>query len=686
MGVVLNMGCKYYRDLGGNMSKTKKRGSIKTELIILFSVLVLALSISLGVIAIKVSSNILINEANSSILSLSQDAAKLEKSRLDIQRRILSTLAMLDSIQSMDWRLQQPILENALEESTFIDIGIMKLDGTINFSDGDSIKLSESDPIRKALDGDGNAINFGVNPNTKELVLMQAVPIEDNSKVVGALVGFRDGNALSNMAADTGFGKEGYGYIINHDGVIIGHPDKEMVMNMVSPIEKAKTDSSFEGIGRAFEHILEKKQGTDIYKTSDGTFYLGYAPIESTDWTFIITANKSEVLSELSTLTSTILIISVIALIISIVITYVIGNYITKPIIKTVEHGMRIADLDLVENIDDKYIKMNNEIGILARALQRIINNIRDIILDINNSSEQMAASSEELTATSQQTAAAAQEVAKTVEEIAQGVSEQAKNTEAGSAKAILLGKTIEKVQEYIDNVNASSDKVTEVVKEGLTEIDSLSKITKESTDAVERIYKVIMQTNESSNKIGEVSTLIESIAQQTNLLSLNAAIEAARAGDAGKGFAVVAEEIRNLAEQSSSSTKIINEIVAELQNNTSNAVENMKRVISISSEQSQSVNNSKDKYELIATSTKNSIADVKQLRESEDEMDEMRKEILEALENLSAIAEENAAASQQASASTEEQTASVEEIAGSSDNLSELATKLHTLVEKFKI
>ncbi|MDF2610737.1 MAG: chemotaxis protein [Lachnospiraceae bacterium] len=673
------------------MGKVMRKGitktrSIRTKLILNFTGLVFVALIALGGISLQRASESLTSEAEKTLSSMSIDAATLTESRMETQTRTLEMLAVSNDIQSMDWQIQQPILQSQLKNTNFIDIAVVMPDGTARYSDGTTSELGDREYIKKAFNGETNISDVLISRVTNEAVLMYATPIERDGSIVGVLIGRREGDALSQITDDVGFGENGYGYIINKNGTVVAHPDREKVINQFSPIEEAKTEKSLTSLASLFEKVLGEKEGVRTYSFDGNDLYAGYAPIKGTEWIFIITADEKEVLAAVTSTANEILIVMVVTLLISIIITYLIGNSIARPIIRIVKQSEKISNLDITEDMPEKFIKKKDELGVLSRALQEIIDSLRKIIGEVNDTSDQVAAASEELTASTQQSATTAQEVSQTVEDIANGAANQAKDIEDGVEKAGKLGMTIETNQEFVKELNTVTNKVSEAVSEGLDVIGNLSEITAENNEASKEIYDVILKTNLSSNKIGEASNVIASIAQQTNLLALNAAIEAARAGDAGKGFAVVAEEIRKLAEQSSTSTNDIDKIVKELQANSKSAVNTIERVSSITNKQTESVVKTKDKYMAITESMNDAERVVKHLNESGNEMENLKSEIMNTLENLSAIAEENSAATQQMSASMEEQSASVEEISASSEGLSELAQNLQSIIKRFKI
>lgn len=660
--------------------------SIKTKLILYFSILIMLISVSLGILTLQRASASITHEAEEGLKSIVYEGARLTESRIETQEKVLEMIAGIEDIQSMEIGLQISALQRQLPKTNFLALGIVYPDGKTYYNDGTMAQLGDRDYVKKAFNGEINISDLLISRVTNEPVIMYATPIEKDGKVIAVLIGRRAGNALSNITNSMGYGKSGYAYIINDQGTVVAHKDKEKVINEFNPIEEVKNDSSLQSAVDLFTKILNEKKGIYNYHYNGNDLYAAYEPIKGTNWILVITANEEEVLLSIPELQKNIAMMTLIILVVSICMTYLIGNSIVVPIIRIIKHSEKIANLDITEDVPQKLIDKKDEVGKLSEALQTTTNNLRNIIKEINRASEQVTSSSEELTATSQQSATAAEEISRTVEEIARSASEQARNTEEGSEKAIALGQTIEKDQIYMQDLNQASQRVSTVVDEGLEEIEKLTKISHESRRATDEVQEGIIKTNDSANKIGEASTVIASIAEQTNLLALNAAIEAARAGEAGRGFAVVAEEIRKLAEESTSSTKTIDEVVNELQGNSKAAVEIMERVAAILREQEISVKLSKEKYVTISNAIKEAEEAVKKLNVSGQEMERMKEEIMETLQSLSAIAEENSASTQEASAAMEEQTASMEEISSASEGLSKLAQDLQSIIMKFKV
>lgn len=671
------------------MSRKDKRGtkytSIRVKLIIYFSALVLVVSSAIGMISYLIASNSLTNEAEKSLSTMAVEAAKYTKSRLDIHVAKLDIIAADEDVRSMQWERQVVATNKVLEDTEFLVLGVLHKDGSVQYSDGRTINFPLEDPIMKVFEGEKPVI-FSISPVTGELVLIYATPIERDGQVVGGLFGRLNGEELSVISNAIGYGEQGYGYILNENGTTISHPNLDNVFNQFTPSEQMSTDESLESVGKAFATIVKEKAGIYQYTFLGNDLYAGYAPIEGTPWVFVITANAKEVLSAVPKLISATILTVVIVLLISIVVVSLVGYSIAKPIIAIVRESEKIANLDISNSVDKKYLKRKDETGILAQALQKIIISLREAIGEVTSASERVAYVSEGLTEASHQAAIVAEEMTQSIDSISSSSSNQFKEVEEGLEKANGLGTAIEKNGEYITNLNISTSDIVKSVEQGLLVVTNLTAITEENNKVAEEVSDVILKTNDSANKIEAASNLIMSITEQTNLLALNAAIEAARAGEAGRGFNIVAEEIRKLAEKTSEATYEIDGMVKELQNNSREAVEKIQTVSSITVRQTEQVMSMKEEFHVIDDSLKQGAKAVHNITEKGSEMEEMKQDILSKLNSLSHTAEENSCATQQMYSSVEEQASSLQEITSTNEELASMANALKDIINKFKL
>ncbi|MDF2511054.1 MAG: methyl-accepting chemotaxis sensory transducer [Herbinix sp.] len=663
--------------------------SLKFKLLFGMMLLVILLPLCISLISMFLFQTVLTRNAQSTVELLADDGSKLVSSRMDVLEVELTKLAQQDDILSMDTTIQLSYLKKQLMNTEYMEFAVINKDGAAKYTDGSESELGDRDYFQKALKGETNVSDVLISKVTGQPVVIIATPIKDSpdsTDVKGVLIGRMDGNTLSEITSDAGYGEEGYAYIINDQGQIIAHPKSELVLGQFNPIKEVAENPSYQSLADSEQIIIKNQYGSTTYDYEGKTLFAGFQKIEGTNWFMVVTAVKDEALSSIGMIFRVIWIVLAVGILIAVPIGYLVGNSITKPISIMARISNRIAALDITENVEEKYLKKKDEIGTLAVAMQNITGSLRSILHEVTDSAVELSSTAQQLTATAEQSATASDEVSRTVEEIAKGASDQAVNTENGSEQAINLGNIIDQNRGYMSDMNHVFEKITGVVNDGLKEIRHLADISDESSKATKEIYDIILKTNESAAQIGDSSSVIASIAEQTNLLALNASIEAARAGEAGKGFAVVADEIKKLAGQSSKSTEYIDGVVRELQEVVTSAVETVKKVNLISEEQSVSVGNTKAKYKSIRSTVDESQEAIGLLNTSVEEMTKAKNDIMDMLQTLSAIAEENAASTEEASSAMLEQSTSIEEIANSSERLSGLAVSLQDIISKFKL
>ncbi len=517
---------------------------------------------------------------------------------------------------------------------------------------------------------------------------MIAAPIKSGNDIVGVLVARKDGVAFSDITDELGYGANGYAYLLGLDGTFYAHNNSEYVLEQRNIFDDIETEGIFKDVALAFQKLGMGNKGVIRYDFLGSKRYMGVQPIPDTDWVLCVGTFESDALAGVRKLQNAILYSAIGFLILGITIALFLGKTISKPIIEYSKILDRMSTYDFSYDEKSKalkYLKRKDEIGKIGNSIATMQKNVITLVKQISNISQQVASSSEELTATSQQSSMASEEIAKAIADISQGASDQASDTEKGAVSAEELGGLIERNKQAVEKLIMTIEAINKLKEEGLLVVEDLVEKTKSSGEAAEGIRDVIINTNESAERIQAASQMIKSIAEQTNLLALNAAIEAARAGEAGRGFTVVAQEIRKLAEESNKFTEEIEVIIQELAEKTGMAVDTMEETRDIIRSQAESVEDTHNKYVGIADSIEDMKKHIEAINESEKLMEQKKNDVINIMQNLSAISEENAAGTEEASASVEEQTAAMAEIASASESLARLADEMQQSVIKFK-
>ena len=319
-----------------------------------------------------------------------------------------------------------------------------------------------------------------------------------------------------------------------------------------------------------------------------------------------------------------------------------------------------------------------DEIGQITKSAKTLSLKLRDVMTQSHAMSDEVTGTSTELAGSSSQAAQASGQVTDAVTEISKGAVSQAESVERAAGNTDDIGRNIENITSEVSEMDRFAEEMKEACDKSMSSLDKLIKQSEEVTASVKDIGDTINSTNDSAKSISEFTQAITDIATQTNLLSLNASIEAARAGDAGRGFAVVADEIRQLADQSSESAEKIKSIVEQLLADSASSVSVLEKLNESFSVQAEQLDSTKSNMEIMS----GNVASVKETSSSISvqvkSLYDAKNGLMEIISDLSAISEENAA-------STEETNASMEELNATFSIISESANKLQSLAEELK-